>query len=76
MSNVEIEGEYHFERRMFGSSPDQLRSLATWLLEREVEEGAILETSVGSAGAILEADPREAGRRAFLALLTTSHIVK
>lgn len=28
MSNVEIEGEYRFERRMFGSSPDQLRSLA------------------------------------------------
>src|SRR6202007_1684699 len=27
-----------FERRMFGSSPEQLRSLAAWLLEQEVEE--------------------------------------
>jgi hypothetical protein len=35
---VEVESEYHFERRMFGSSPDQLRSLAGWLLEQEVEE--------------------------------------
>ena len=30
VSNVEIEGEYQFERRLFGSSPDQLRTLAAW----------------------------------------------
>jgi len=41
---------------MFGSSPEQLRSLAAWLLEQEAEEvvmestAPILETSVGSAG--------------------------
>jgi len=28
VSDVEVEGAYQFERRMFGSSPDQLRSLA------------------------------------------------
>ena len=28
VSDVEIESEYQFERRMFGSNPDQLRSLA------------------------------------------------
>jgi len=38
VSDVEIESEYQFERRMFGSSPDQLRSLAAWLLEQEAEE--------------------------------------
>lgn len=44
VSDVEIDGEYQFERRMFGSSPDQLRSLATWLLEQEVEE-AVMEST-------------------------------
>jgi hypothetical protein len=38
VSNVEIESEYQFERRMFGSNPEQLRSLAAWLVEQEVEE--------------------------------------
>jgi transposase len=44
VSDVEIDGEYQFERRMFGSSPDQLRSLAAWLLEQEVEE-AVMEST-------------------------------
>jgi len=34
VSDVEIESEYQFERRMFGSSPDQLRSLSEWLLSK------------------------------------------
>ena len=38
VSDVEIELEFQFERRVFGSNPDQLRSLAAWLLEQEVEE--------------------------------------
>ena len=45
VSNVEIEGEYQFERRMFGSSPDQLRSLAAWLLEQEAEEVVMESTA-------------------------------
>src|SRR5258708_34674866 len=44
VSDVEVENEYQFERRMFGSSPDQLRSLAAWLLEQEVEE-AVMEST-------------------------------
>jgi hypothetical protein len=32
-SNVEIEGEYQFERQMFGSNPGQLRSLGVALPE-------------------------------------------
>jgi transposase len=44
VSDVEVEGEYKFERRMFGSNPDQLRSLAAWLLEQEVEE-AVMEST-------------------------------
>ena len=34
VSDVEIESEYQFERRMFNSNPEQLRSLAAWLLEQ------------------------------------------
>jgi hypothetical protein len=45
VSNVEIESEYQFERRMFGSSPDQLRSLAAWLLEQEAEEVVMESTA-------------------------------
>ena len=42
---VEIEGEYQFERRLFGSSLEQLRSLAAWLLEQEVEEVVMESTA-------------------------------
>jgi transposase len=45
VSNVEIEGEYQFERRLFGGSPDQLRTLAAWLLEQEVEEVVMESTA-------------------------------
>ena len=45
VSNVEIESEYQFERRMIGSSPDQLRSLAAWLLEQEAEEVVMESTT-------------------------------
>ena len=38
VSDVEIESEYQFERRMFSSNPEQLRSLAAWLVEQKVEE--------------------------------------
>ena len=37
VSDVEVEDEYRFERWMFGSNPEQLRSLAAWLVEQEVE---------------------------------------
>jgi transposase len=45
VSDVEIESEYQFERRMFGSSPDQLRSLAAWLVEQVVEEVVMESTA-------------------------------
>jgi transposase len=44
VSDVEVEDEYRFERRMFGSNPEQLRSLAAWLVEQEVEE-AVMEST-------------------------------
>src|SRR5262252_3332281 len=44
VSDVEGDFEYQFERRRFGSNPEQLRSLAEWLLEQEVEE-AVMEST-------------------------------
>src|ERR1041385_4534996 len=45
VSDVEVDGEYQFERRHFGSNPEQLRSLAEWLLEQEVEEVVMESTA-------------------------------
>src|ERR1700733_6217763 len=45
VSDVDIESEYQFERRMFGSSPEQLRTLAAWLLENEAEEVVMESTA-------------------------------
>jgi transposase len=45
VSDVEVDGEYRFERRLFGSNPGQLRSLAEWLLEQEVEEVVMESTA-------------------------------
>ena len=45
VSDVEVYGEYQFERRRFGSNPEQLRSLAAWLLEQEVEEVVMESTA-------------------------------
>jgi transposase len=44
VADVEVEGEYQFERRQFGTTPDHLRLLAEWLSEQEVEE-AVMEST-------------------------------
>ena len=38
VSDVEVDGGFQFERRRFGGNPEQLRSLAAWLLEQGAEE--------------------------------------
>jgi transposase len=45
VSDVEIESEYQFERRMFSSNPEQLRSLAAWLVEQGAEEVVMESTA-------------------------------
>jgi transposase len=44
IADVAVEGEYVFERRKFGATPGELRRLATWLIEREVQE-AVMEST-------------------------------
>jgi transposase len=45
VSDVEIDGEYEFEWRHFGSNPAQLRLLANWLIEQQVEEVVMESTA-------------------------------
>jgi len=45
VADVEVEGDYHFERLKVGTSPAQLRALAGWLVEREVDEVVMESTA-------------------------------
>jgi hypothetical protein len=38
VADVEVEGDVQFDRQKIGTSPGDLRALADWLVEREVEE--------------------------------------
>src|SRR5690349_12632069 len=45
VADVEGEGEYQFERRLFGSNPDHLRLLANWLIDQQVEDVVMESTA-------------------------------
>ncbi len=38
VADIEIDGEYHFERRKVGTTPTDLRGLADWLVAQQVAE--------------------------------------
>jgi len=45
VADVEVQGEYPFEQRQFGSNPEHLRLLADWLIEQQVEEVVMESTA-------------------------------
>ena len=45
VADVAGEGEYQFERRKLGATPDQLHLLAQWLVQQEVEEVVMESTA-------------------------------
>lgn len=45
VADIAVEGDYDFERRQFGSSPDQLRLLTAWLVEQKVHEVVMESTA-------------------------------
>src|SRR5256884_2790645 len=45
VADVEVEDEYQFERRWYGSNPEQLQRLAEWLSEQQVEEVVMESTA-------------------------------
>jgi transposase len=44
VADVEIDGDFHFKRQKVGTTPADLRRLADWLVEHEVEE-VIMEST-------------------------------
>ena len=42
---ADVEDEYQFERRWYGSNPEQLRVLSEWLIEQQVEEVVMESTA-------------------------------
>jgi len=45
VADVAGEGEYQFERRKFGTTPEQLELLTRWLIQQEVEEVVMESTA-------------------------------
>src|SRR4029077_14503924 len=45
VTDVEVEEEYLFERRWYGSNPEQVQLLAEWLIEQQVEEVVMESTA-------------------------------
>ena len=46
VADVDVAGEWCFERRQCGTSPSQLQALAEWLTERDVEEVVMESTAL------------------------------
>jgi len=44
VADVEVDDEYQFQRRWYGSNPEQLQLLSDWLVEQQVEE-AVMEST-------------------------------
>jgi transposase len=45
VADVEVDEEYQFEQRWYGSNPEQLQKLAEWLIEQQVEEVVMESTA-------------------------------
>src|SRR5215469_8548390 len=45
VADVEVDDEYQFERRWYGSTPEHLRLLSEWLVEQQVEEVVMESTA-------------------------------
>jgi transposase len=45
VADVEFDDEFQFERRWYGSNPEQLRVLSEWLIEQQVDEVVMESTA-------------------------------
>jgi transposase len=80
VADVEVDGEYQFERRTVGTRPAQLRSLAEWLADREVEE-VVMESTAQYWRPVWEAlerywRPRRRGREDAGPMSGTLHLAQ
>ena len=49
VADVEVDGDFHFERQRVGTTPIDLRRLADWLVEHEVDE-VVMESTASTGG--------------------------
>src|SRR5258706_137286 len=45
VADVEVDGDFQFERQKVGTTPSDLRRLADWLVDHEVDEGVMESTA-------------------------------
>ena len=45
IADVEVDGDWHFERQSFGTTPSHLERLTSWLIEHDVEEVVMESTA-------------------------------
>jgi hypothetical protein len=50
VADVEVDGDFHFERQKIGTTPTELRRLADWLVEHDVDEVVMESTAPARPG--------------------------
>src|SRR5437870_4773315 len=80
VADVEVDGEFDFERQKAGTTPTDLRRLADWLLEHEVEE-VVMESTAQYWRPVWEAleqhwRPRRRARNGAPRLAGTLHLAQ
>lgn len=80
VADVAVAGEFQFVRRTVGTSPDQLRALAAWLVDCEVEE-VVMESTAQYWRPVWEAlerywQPRRRTREGAGAMSGTLHLAQ
>jgi transposase len=80
VADVEVEADFRFERRKVGTTPIELRALADWLVEREVEE-VVMESTAQYWRPVWEAlerhgRPRRRAREGAPRLSGTLHLAQ
>jgi len=80
VADVEVEGDFQFDRQKIGTSPADLRALADWLVEREVEE-VVMESTAQYWRPVWEAlelhwRPKRRTREAASPMCGTPHLAQ
>ena len=80
VADVEVEGDFHFECQKVGTTPIDLRRLADWLVEHEVEE-VVMESTAQYWRPVWEAleqywHPRRRARNGAPRLAGTLHLAQ
>src|SRR6267378_7759566 len=80
VADVEVDGDFHFTRQKVGTTPTDLRALADWLVEQEVEE-VVMESTAQYWRPVWEAleqhwRPRRRAREGASRLSGTLHLAQ